>query len=107
MARLEPPFPKSHGKPRADDRPVLSGKIFIKRDGSRWRDAPGGYGPPKTLSNRWKRWSGKGVFARTMDGLAAEAATPKTVMSTRLASKRIAQRPACGRRRGGQFMIPR
>ena len=29
MARLEPYFPKSQGKPRVDDRPVLSGIIFI------------------------------------------------------------------------------
>ena len=27
MARLEPFFPKSHGKPRVDDRRVLSGII--------------------------------------------------------------------------------
>ena len=38
------------------------------------------YGPPKTLYNRWKRWGDKGVFARMMDGLASEAAVPKTVM---------------------------
>ena len=80
MARLEPFFPKSHGKPRVDDRRVLSGIIFINRNGLRWRDAPREYGPPKTLYNRWKRWSDKGVFARMMDGLAAEAAVPKTVM---------------------------
>ena len=46
----------------------------------RWCDAPKEYGPPKTLYNRWKRWSDKGVFARIMDGLAGEAAVPKTVM---------------------------
>ncbi len=80
MARLQPFIPKSHGKPRVDDRRVLSGIIFINRNGLRWRDAPMEYGPPKTLYNRWKRWSDKGVFARMMDGLAAEAATPKTVM---------------------------
>lgn len=80
MARLQPFFPKSHGKPRVDDRRVLSGIIFINRNGLRWRDAPKEYGPPKTLYNRWKRWSDKGVFARMMDGLAAEAAVPKTVM---------------------------
>ncbi|MBL4693730.1 MAG: transposase, partial [Magnetovibrio sp.] len=57
MARLEPYFPKSHGKPRVDDRRVLSGIIFINRNGSRWRDAPREYGPHKTLYNRWKRWS--------------------------------------------------
>ena len=28
MARLEPYFPKSHGKPRVDDRRVLSGIIL-------------------------------------------------------------------------------
>ena len=80
MVRLEPFFPKSHGKPRVDGRRVLSGIIFINRNGLRWRDAPKAYGPPKTLCNRWKRWSDTGVFARMMDGLASEAAVPKTVM---------------------------
>ncbi|WP_406622275.1 IS5 family transposase [Pararhodobacter zhoushanensis] len=80
MARLQPFFPKSHGKPRVDDRRVLSGIIFINRNGLRWCDAPKEYGPPKTLYNRWKRWGDKGVFARMMEGLASEAATPKTVM---------------------------
>ena len=37
MARLEPFFPKSHGKPRVDDRRVLSGIIFVNRNGLRWR----------------------------------------------------------------------
>lgn len=80
MARLRPFFPKSHGKPRVDDRRVLSGIIFINRNGLRWCDAPKEYGPAKTLYNRWKRWCSMGVFARMMDGLASEAATPKTVM---------------------------
>lgn len=47
MARLQPFFPKSHGKPCIDDRRVLSGIIFINRNGLRWRDAPKEYGPPK------------------------------------------------------------
>jgi transposase len=80
MARLQPFFPKSHGRPRVDDRRILSGIIFINRNGLRWRDAPREYGPPKTLYNRWKRWSDKGIFARMVVGLAAEAAVPKTVM---------------------------
>ena len=57
MARLEPYFPKSYGKPRVDDRRVLSGIILINRNGLRWRDAPREYGSHKTLYNRWKRWS--------------------------------------------------
>jgi transposase len=80
MDRLRPFFPKSHGRPRVDDRRVLSGIIFINRNGLRWCDAPAVYGPPKTLYNRWKRWCGMGVFARIMEGLASEAAEQKTVM---------------------------
>ena len=35
VERLRPFFPKSHGKPRVDDRRVLSGIIFINRNGLR------------------------------------------------------------------------
>ncbi|WP_299085958.1 IS5 family transposase [uncultured Ruegeria sp.] len=80
MARLQPYFPKSHGKPRVDDRRVLSGIIFINRNGLRWSDAPREYGPPKTLYNRWKRWSDMGVFARIMNGLATQGTDHKTIM---------------------------
>lgn len=55
MAKLKPFFPKSHGKARVDDKRVLSGIIFINRNGLRWRDAPEAYGPHKTLYSRWKR----------------------------------------------------
>lgn len=37
MARLQPYFPKSHGRERVDDRRVLSGIIFVNRNGLRWR----------------------------------------------------------------------
>ena len=80
MERLKPFLPKSHGKPRVDDRRVLSGIIFINCNGLRWRDAPKEYGPAKTLYNRWKRWSDNGVFARIMVGLATERAEHKTIM---------------------------
>jgi len=101
LARLRPFFPKSHGKPRVDDRRVLSGIIFINRNGLRWCDAPKEYGPAKTLYNRWKRWGDMGVFARMMDGLASEAATPKTVMidATYLKAHRTAS--SLGLKKGG------
>jgi transposase len=76
MARLSPYFPKSHGKPRVDDRRVLSGIIFVNRNGLRWRDAPKEYGPHKTLYNRWKRWGAMGVFTQMMEGLSAQRAEP-------------------------------
>jgi len=40
MRRIEPYFPLSHGVPRVDDRRVISGIIFVIRNGLRWRDAP-------------------------------------------------------------------
>ena len=80
MARLQPFFPRSHGRPRVDDRRVLSGIIFINRNGLRWREAPRDYGPAKTLYNRWKRWSDKGVFVAMMDGLSAKGTERKTIM---------------------------
>ena len=74
MARLPPYFPKSHGKPRVDDRRVLSGIVFVNRNGLRWCDAPKDYDPHKTLYNRWKRWGERGVCLRMMVGLAAAEA---------------------------------
>jgi len=35
MARLEPFFSQTQGKPRVDDRPVLSGIISINQNGLR------------------------------------------------------------------------
>ena len=80
MERFRPFFPKSHGKPRVDDLRVLSGIIFINRNGLRWCAAPREHGPPKTLYNRWKRWGDMGVFARMMEGLASEGGEEKVVM---------------------------
>jgi len=80
MERLKPIVPKIHGKPRVDDRRVLSGIIFINRNGLRWYDAPREYGSAKTLYNRWKRWGDIGVFARMMEGLASEGTEQKTFM---------------------------
>jgi transposase len=101
MARLKPFFPKSHGAPRVDDRRVLSGIIFINRNGLRWSDAPKEYGPAKTLYSRWKRWGDMGVFARIMEGLASEAAVPTTVMidATYLKAQRTAS--SLGVKKGG------
>ena len=96
MDRLRPFFPKSHGRPRVDDRRVLSGIIFVNRNGMRWRDAPREYGLHKTLYNRCKRSGDMGIFARMMDGLAAEKAESLTIMidATYLKAHRTAACPA-------------
>ena len=92
MERIRPFFPKSRGRARVDDRRVLSGIIYIQRNGLMWRDAPDAYGPPKTLYNRWTRWSRMGVFARIMAALAQEAQQIDMVMidSTHLKAHRTA-----------------
>jgi len=92
MAQLEPFFPKSHGKPRVSEKRVLSGIIFINRNGLRWRDAPSEYGPHKTLYNRWKRWSDKGIFARMFTELARSGEETDTLMidATHLKAHRTA-----------------
>lgn len=62
LQQLEPYFPRSHGRPRVDDLRVISGIIHVLKRGLQWRDAPPEYGPYKTLYNRFKRWSDKGIF---------------------------------------------
>ena len=43
MKRIKPFFPVSHGIPRDADRRVVSGIVFVIRNGLRWRDAPPAY----------------------------------------------------------------
>ena len=80
MRRIEPYFPLSHGVPRVDDRRVISGIIFVIRNGVRWRDAPKAYGPHKTIYNRFIRWSRLGVFNRIFAELAAKGGKPDQLM---------------------------
>ncbi len=62
FAKIEPHLPTdTRGKPRVDDRRVISGIIHVLKSGGRWVDAPRLYGPHKTLYNRFVRWAAKGV----------------------------------------------
>ena len=92
MSRIRPFFPLPHGVPRVDDRRVLSGILFVIRNGVRWRDAPAAYGPHKTLYNRFVRWSRLGVFDRILAALVAEARPTDTLMidATHLKAHRTA-----------------
>jgi putative transposase len=92
MRRIEPYFPLSHGIPRVDDRRIVSGIIFVIRNGLRWRDAPAGYGPHKTIYNRFIRWSRLGVFNRIFAELAAKGGKPDQLMidATHLKAHRTA-----------------
>jgi transposase len=86
MHRIEPYFPLSHGVSRVDDRRIVSGIIFVIRNGLRWRDAPAAYGPPKTI------WSRLGVFNKIFSALAAKGGKPDQLMidATHLKAHRTA-----------------
>ena len=92
MRRIEPYFPLSHGIPRVDDKRVLSGIIFVIRNGLRWRDAPAEYGPHKTIYNRFIRWSEMGVFGRIFVELAKGGGDTEEIMidATHLKAHRTA-----------------
>src|SRR5205085_7052658 len=92
MARISRHFPLPHGVPRVDDRRVVSGIVYVIRNGLQWKDAPRAYGPHKTLYNRFVRWSRLGVFGHIFAALAAEAGAPERLMidATHLKAHRTA-----------------
>ncbi len=92
MSRISPFFPLSHGMPRVDDRRVISGIIFVIRNGLRWRDVPVSYGPHKTIYNRFYRWSALGVFGRIFAELAKGGGETDEIMidATHLKAHRTA-----------------
>jgi putative transposase len=101
MRRIKPFFPLPHGIPRVDDRRVISGIVFVIKNGLRWRDAPGAYGPHKTIYNRFIRWSRMGVFNRIFAELAGQAGEPDRIMID--ATHLKAHRTAASLLKGGLF----
>jgi transposase len=92
MQRIEPYFPLSHGVERVDDRKVISGIMYVIRNGLQWKDAPAAYGPHKTLYNRFVRWSRMGVFNRIFAELAKRPGGTEQLMidATHLKAHRTA-----------------
>ena len=52
---------------RGGHRRIVSAIVFVIKNGLRWRDAPPGYGPHKTIYNRFVRWSRLGVFNKIFE----------------------------------------
>jgi transposase len=80
------------GVPRVDDLQVISGIIYVIRNGLQWKDAPREYGPYKTLYNRFVRWSRLGVFNCIFAELAGkeEMSGPLMIDATHLKAHRTA-----------------
>ena len=93
MARISPFFPLAHGVPRVDDRRVVSGIVYVIRNGLQWKDAPKDHGPHKALNNRFIRWSRLGVFDRIFANLTGEGPRPERIMidATHLKAHRTAE----------------
>jgi transposase len=78
FARLEGLLPtNTRGKPRVDDRRVISGIVHVLKSGGRWVDAPETYGPRKTLYNRFVRWAARGVWVDIFHVLASAGGRPQ------------------------------
>ena len=92
MNRMKRYFPTPHGVKRVDDRRVISGIVYVIKNGLRWKDAPPVYGPHKTLYNRFVRWSRAGIFNVIFRELAQSAAPRQGVMidATHLKAHRTA-----------------
>jgi len=99
FTRLEPHLPTdTRGKPRVDDRRVISGIVHVLKSGCRWIDAPAVYGPRKTLYNRFVRWAAKGVWVDIFHALASAGGPPAELLIDSSAVK--AHRCASGAKGG-------
>jgi transposase len=101
FAKIAPHLPSdTRGKPRVDDRRVLSGIVHVLKSGGRWVDAPDVYGPHKTLYNRFVRWAAKGIWVRLFQTLAQAGGPPAHVLMDSSAVK--AHRSAAGGKGGSR-----
>ena len=101
-AAIEPHLPRGlPGKPRVDDRRVISGILHVLKTGCRWRDVPAAHGPPTTIYNRVTRWSRRGVWQRMFERMAAAGPVPEELSldSTHVKAHRSAQTTKGGRGR--------
>lgn len=100
-ATIEPLLPHLGGKPRVDDRRVISGILHRYREGLRWRAIPAEYGPRTTLFNRFDRWSRRGLWQDLLAALSACVEPPDTVMLDSTAVR--AHRSAAGAKGGSKI----
>jgi transposase len=100
-AVIEPLLPSFGGKPRVDDRRIISGILHRYREGLRWRTIPAEYGPRTTLFNRFNRWSKKGIWQALLAALAACDDPPEIAMVDSTAVR--AHRSAAGAKGGSRI----
>jgi len=100
-AAIAPLLPSFGGKPRVDDRRVISGILHRFREGLRWRALPAEYGPRTTVFNRFNRWSKRGLRQQVFAALVACAEPPEIAMIDSTAVR--AHRSAAGAKGGSRI----
>ena len=99
--KIEPLLPTDvRGKPRADDRRVISGILHVLKSGCRWCDCPPEYGPPTTIYNRFTRWAERGIWEKLFRELADRGRSGEQQMIDSTHSK--AHRSASGGKGGSR-----
>ena len=73
------PPPAYTGRPRANDRSIVNGILFVLLTGCRWMDMPSKYGSHKTAWERHKKWSMKGVWKGIMGSLVSRGYSHRSV----------------------------
>ena len=107
-AAIEPHLPRGKaGKPRVDDRRVMSGILHVLKTGCRWRDVPAAYGPPTTVYNRYHRWARRGIWQCIFERMSACGPVPEelSIDSSHVKAHRSAQSSKGGR--GRKRLAPR
>lgn len=61
-SRMEPllPLKAKEGRPRADDRSIINGILYVLITGCRWVDMPSKYGDDSTANRRLGSWEKQG-----------------------------------------------
>lgn len=72
-AVIEPLLPRQDftkgGRPRADDKRVFEGILWILRTGAQWDELPQKYGDPSTAWRRLHIWQKQGVWKKVWETL--------------------------------------
>src|SRR5659263_270932 len=60
---IPPPKPKKKaGRPRKDDRKMMTAIFYILRTGCQWKTLPRSLGAPSTVHDRFQEWREAGLF---------------------------------------------
>ncbi len=68
---LPPRRDGGRGRPRADDRRILDGILYVLRNGCRWQDLPASFGNAVTYWRRFVEWEANGTWEHIWRALLA------------------------------------